>query len=61
MSSEYTISVPEAARRMHLSKTTMYTLVRRKDFPAFNVGNRLLVSVEGLERWIKDQAEKTSG
>ena len=54
MSSEYTISVPEAARRMHLSKTTMYTLVRRKDFPAFNVGNRLLVSVEGLERWIKD-------
>ena len=58
MSSEYTISVPEAARRMHLSKTTMYTLVRRKDFPAFNVGNRLLVSVAGLEKWVENQIEK---
>ena len=60
MDGRLAISVPEAAKRLGVSKTTAYELARREDFPAFSVGKRFLVSVEGLERWIKAQAEKTS-
>lgn len=35
----------------------MYVLARQDGFPAFTVGNRLLVSVKGLEEWVKAQAE----
>lgn len=58
MSDRLTISVPEAAKRLGVSKTTGYELARREDFPAFNVGNRLLVSVAGLEKWVENQIEK---
>lgn len=60
MDNKLTISVPEAAKRLGVSKTTAYELARREDFPAFSVGNRLLVSVAGLEKWVEAQAEKSS-
>lgn len=61
MDSKLAISVPEAAKLLGVSKTTMYELVRREDFPAFSVGNRLLVSVAGLAKWVEEQAAKAAG
>ena len=58
MDNRLTISVPEAAKRLGVSKTTGYELAHRKDFPAFSVGNRLLVSVAGLEKWVETQTEQ---
>lgn len=58
MDNKLTISVPEAAKRLGVSKSTAYELARREDFPSFKVGNRLLVSVAGLEKWVEAQAEK---
>lgn len=55
-----TISVPEAARRLGMSKSAVYQLARRKDFPAFSVGGRTLVSVSGLVAWVEAQATKGS-
>ena len=60
MDNRLTISVPEAARRLGVSKTTGYELAHRKGFPAFSVGNRLLVSVAGLEKWVEAQTEQAS-
>lgn len=51
-----TISVAETARVLGLSRPSVYTLVNRADFPAFRVGNRTLVSVDGLRRWVNEQA-----
>lgn len=46
------ISIPEAAKLIGVSKTNMYTLARRADFPCIDLGGRKLVSVKGLEVWV---------
>lgn len=51
-----TLSVPEAAKALGISKTKMYELARRSDFPSFAVGKRLLVSAPGLVKWVASQA-----
>lgn len=53
-----TYSVPEAAKVLGVSASKMYEVVRIKGFPTIRVGNRLLVSVKGLENWIEEQARK---
>lgn len=61
MSGALTISVPEAARRLGISKPTAYILARRDDFPAFQVSEkRWLVYAEGLEEWVKTQVQQKS-
>ncbi|MBE6069832.1 MAG: helix-turn-helix domain-containing protein [Clostridium lundense] len=57
MSEKLTISVPEAARRLGISKPKAYALARREDFPAFTLEGRILVYAAGLEEWVKAQAE----
>lgn len=52
-----TISVPEAAARLGISKPAAYELARRADFPAFTVGKRILVHEGQFEAWVKRQAE----
>lgn len=55
-SEKLTLSIPEAAKRIGISDTSMRQLARTAGFPAFRVGNRLLVSVKGLEAWVEEQA-----
>lgn len=53
------ISVAETAKRLGISKPLCYQLVRRADFPAFQVGEkRWLVHAESLEEWVKAQVKK---
>ena len=51
------ISAAETARILDVSRPTVYTLMQREDFPSFKVGNRTLISVEGLRDWVRKQAE----
>lgn len=53
-----TYSPAEAAKVLGLSRPTVYTLMKRIDFPSFKVGSRTLVSADGLREWVKSQAEK---
>lgn len=53
-----TLSVTEAAEVMGVSRTTMYQLVKIKGFPTVQIGNRVLVSIKGLEKWVDEQAQK---
>ena len=50
-------SPTETALVLGVSRPTVYTLMKRKDFPSFKVGSRTLVSVEGLRKWVRRQAE----
>lgn len=50
-------SVEEAAQALGVSRPTVYTLMKRDDFPAFKVGGRTLISAEGLRAWVAAQAE----
>ncbi len=52
-----TYSPTEAAQVLGVSRPTVYTLIKRDDFPAFKVGSRTLISAEGLRRWVENQAE----
>lgn len=54
------VSAPEAARLLGVSKPKVYELMNRTDFPAFKLGRRTLVSVDGLREWIRNQAEGVS-
>lgn len=50
------ISVREAAKELGVSPPQVYThLLHRPDFPAFKIGERWLVSREGLKEWMEDQ------
>lgn len=52
------ISAAEAARLLGVSKPTIYQYIGREDFPSFKLGNRTLISVEGLRAWVDGQARK---
>ena len=47
-----TLTVDETAEELNVSRPTAYELVRQEGFPAFRIGQRILVSREGLQRWI---------
>ena len=53
-----TISVPEMARRLGISKPKAYELARQNGFPAFHIGERIVVHEALFEAWVKAQAEK---
>ena len=58
MDGKLTISVSEAARRLGISKSLMYTISRRSDFPAFQLGSRIVLSEQGLAAWVEAHAKK---
>lgn len=51
------VSAPEAARLLGVSKPMVYKYLNRADFPSFKLGNRTLISVDGLREWVKKQTE----
>ena len=58
MSDKLTYSPAETAQILGISRPTVYSLLRRADFPAFKVGSRTLVSAEGLRVWVETQIRK---
>ena len=51
-----TLSIPETAAALGVSRPTVYNLVRQEGFPAFRIGGRTVVSRPGLEAWVQEQA-----
>lgn len=42
------VSPAECAQLLGVSRPKVYDLIHRSDFPAFKLGTRTLISVEGL-------------
>lgn len=55
------VGTTEAARLLGVSRPTLYQLLNRSDFPSFRVGNRVLISVTGLQDWIDRQTKEGVG
>ena len=51
------VSAAEAARLLGVSRPTLYNLLNQSGFPSFRVGNRVLVSVTGLQDWVDQQTK----
>ena len=58
MADKLAYSPSETAEVLGVSRPTVYALMKRADFPAFKVGARKLVSVEGLRAWVAAQVER---
>lgn len=52
------VGTTEGARLLGVSRPTLYHLLNRADFPSFRVGNRVLISVAGLQEWIDRQTKE---
>ena len=52
------LSVPELTDVLDISRASAYELVKRKDFPALHIGNRIMIPKEDLISWIR---RNTSG
>ena len=56
--SKLTLTVEEMADQLNISKVTAYNLAKRKDFfPAFRLGNRVLIGASALALWVDKQTE----
>lgn len=58
MADKLAYSPAETAEALGVSRPVVYTLMKRTDFPAFKVGGRTLVSVEGLRALVQAQTER---
>jgi len=57
-----TYNVSDAAAVLNVSRNTMYAIMRRDDFhAAFRVGDRWLISREGLKDWMTKQIAHCDG
>ena len=54
------IGAAEASRLLGVSKATIYQYIGIEGFTSFMIGNRTLISVDGLREWVKRQAQEVS-
>ena len=52
-----TLTAPEVAAVLGISRAAAYELVRSKGFPHMKIGTRILVPRDKFLAWIDDQAE----
>ena len=52
-----TLTVPEVAEVLGISRAGAYELARSADFPSMRIGSRILVPKEKFICWIDEQAE----
>ena len=53
-----TVSIKEAAQLLGVSRPTMYRIIHRADFSSFKEGNRRLIPLAELRRWVEEQAQR---
>ena len=46
------LTIEQLAEELQISRTTAYALVKEAGFPSFSVGKRIMVSRNGLQRWM---------
>ena len=48
-------NLSEAAEILHVSRPTMSKIAHIKGFPGFQVGNRWIINIKGLQLWLDQQ------
>lgn len=56
-----TLSAPEVAEFLGISRSGAYNLLHATDFPSLRVGGRILVTKQAFERWLLAQESKGAG
>lgn len=50
-----TLSAPELAACLGISRASAYNLLHAEDFPSFTIGKRRLVTKQAFEKWLSEQ------
>jgi excisionase family DNA binding protein len=56
---EGVLTLAELADYLHVSRTTIYSLLKRKELPAFKVGRDWRFTFEEIDRWCAEREIKT--
>lgn len=51
-----TLTVPEVAEILRINKSKAYELSHRDNFPAFNIGRRIVIPREAFFNWLNNTA-----
>lgn len=51
-----TVTVPEAARLLGVSKPTVYSMIRGEGLPHIKLNRRTVIPVDKLRKWVNDRA-----
>lgn len=55
-----TLTVPQMAKELNISRNTAYELTKQKGFPCFRVGKRVLINRDMLQAWLDEQCGRTA-
>ena len=58
MEEKYVISVPEAGRRLNVSRPTAYALAKRGVIPTLKLGRKIVVPVAAFEKLLESAVRK---
>ena len=61
MSSEVVITVEEAARRLQVSRSTLYLLIQRGEIQSIKIGTSRRVPVAALDEFVQRQLQGAAG
>lgn len=50
------LTVREATETLGPSRTTVYTLIHRDDFPSIRIGSKILINTKKLQKWVDNQS-----
>lgn len=53
-----TLSAPELATYLGISRSGAYNLMQAVDFPSFRIGKRVMVTKAAFEKWLDEQQRK---
>lgn len=53
-----TMPVRDLEIYLGIGRKKAYELVNSKGFPAFRIGRKVLISRDGLEKWMKEQQDR---
>lgn len=51
-----TVTVEEMAKIVGVSRPTAYELTHKEGFPTVRIGRRVVIPIDGLKRWLEEQA-----
>ena len=52
------LTVGELAKQLGIGRNAAYELCHSKGFPSIQIGKRLIVPVDGLREWLKEQGQE---
>jgi excisionase family DNA binding protein len=54
------LTLSELSEHLHVSKTTIYKMLRERKLPGFRVGHEWRFNVDAIERWQRDQMKDSA-